>query len=163
LWAAGACVPEPFASTDNSILMEYVGDRESAAPTLREIRLEKHEAKPVFDQIMGDIALMLQWGVIHGDLSAYNVLCWEGEPTIIDFPQIVNPYQNDAGFDIFTREVTRICEYFAKYGTTAEGPVVVANLWTKHVTQDVGDKAADASAAGALAASTNDDEWDDED
>ena len=145
LWDAGARVPEPIASTDNAILMEYIGDRETAAPTLREVRLERHEAKPMFDLIMGDVALMLQWGIIHGDLSAYNVLYWNGEPTMIDFPQIVNPDQNDVAFDIFTRDVTRICEYFNKYHVAADGPAIAANLWTKHVEQDAIDRAADAS------------------
>lgn len=163
LWDAGARVPEPISSTDNAILMEYIGDRDYAAPTLREVRLEAGEAKPIFDLVMGDIALMLRWGIIHGDLSAYNVLYWEGKPTLIDFPQIVDPHQNEAAYDIFTRDVTRICEYFAKYRITADGPVVAANLWTKYVTEVVSDKAADSSTAAAHAELYGDEEEPDDD
>ena len=113
--------------------------------------IEAREVKPIFDSIMADIALMLEWGIIHGDLSAYNVLYWDGKPTLIDFPQIVDPHQNDAAFDIFTRDVTRICEYFSKYGISADGPAVSAGLWTKYVTEVVSDKAADSSTAAAAA------------
>jgi RIO kinase 1 len=158
LWEAGARVPEPLSSTDNAILMEYIGDRDYAAPTLREVRLDRDEAKPIFEAVMGDITLMLQWGIIHGDLSSYNVLYWDGQPTLIDFPQIVDPHQNEVAFDIFTRDVTRICEYFSKYGITADGPVVAANLWTRYVTEDVADKAADSSTAAAHAKLYRDEE-----
>ena len=157
LWDVGARVPQPFAATDNAILMEYIGDEEFAAPTLREVRLDPGEAKPIFDSVMADIALMLQWGIIHGDLSAYNILYWDGKPTLIDFPQIVTPHKNEAAFDIFTRDVTRVCEYFSKYGISADGPAVAASLWAKYVTEVVSDKAADSSAAAANAELYRDD------
>ena len=59
---------------------------------------------------------MLQNGMIHGDLSAYNILYWEGEITLIDFPQVTDSRGNTHARDILARDVTRVCEYFADQG-----------------------------------------------
>ncbi len=54
---------------------------------------------------------MLANNVVHGDLSAYNILYWQGDIRIIDFPQAVNPYKNPNAYRIFERDVERICQY----------------------------------------------------
>ena len=145
LWHAGADVPEPIAATDNAILMTYVGDDRAAAPTLREVQLDRAMAPTVFERIQENIELLLTWGVIHGDLSAYNILWWEDEPTIIDFPQVVHPGENDAAFEIFARDVRRVCEYFARQGVETEPEQITAELWQRHVPEDAVDRAAEAS------------------
>ncbi len=142
---AGVDVPEPIAATDNAILMTYLGDEHTAAPTLREVRLERGTARAAFRRVEENIALMLTWGVIHGDLSAYNILWWEDEPTIIDFPQVVHPGENDAALEIFARDVQRVCEYFAHQGVETEPERITAKLWQRHVPEDAIDRAAEAS------------------
>ena len=132
LHAAGADVPEPYASEPNALLMAFVGDGDSAAPTLNEISLERGEAQKLFDRAMHNIDIMLSKDVIHGDLSAYNLLYWEGSITLIDFPQIVRPDRNASAWSIFRRDVLRVCEYFSKQGVDAHGGRIAEELWRTH-------------------------------
>jgi RIO kinase 1 len=132
LHKAGADVPEPYASAPNAILMEFVGDGFAAAPALSEITLEREEAAPVFKRVMANIETMLGCGVIHGDLSAYNILYWEGNISLIDFPQVVKPEANINAYSIFQRDVTRVCDYFAKQGVRADGRDLAEKIWTSH-------------------------------
>ena len=145
LYEAGADVPEPIAATDNAILMTYLGDEREAAPTLREVRLGSETASAVFERVRENLELMLTWGVIHGDLSAYNILWWDDAPTIIDFPQVVHPGENDQAFEIFARDVQRVCEYFTRRGVETEPERIAAELWQKCVPEDAIDRAAGAS------------------
>jgi RIO kinase 1 len=135
LFQAGAAVPEPHASGENAILMSYLGDDRMAAPTLNEIRLEKDEAQALFQEVMRNIELMLQHNMIHGDLSAFNILYWEGKITLIDFPQVTNTLTNRNAHFILSRDVTRICEYFTRQRVDdARNPSGIINrLWQRYV------------------------------
>ncbi|MBI5877382.1 MAG: hypothetical protein HZB53_07010 [Chloroflexi bacterium] len=133
LHAAGADVPRPVAQSDNAILMEYVGAESDPAPALHQVRLGPDEARPLFRRIMRNIGTMLACERIHGDLSAYNVLYWGGDLRIIDFPQAVNPYENPSAYTLLARDVTRICQYFARYGIQADAPSLARKLWTEQV------------------------------
>ena len=132
LHKAGADVPKPYAMEKNAILMGFVGDLGSAAPALSSIRLELDEAKPIFDRVIYNIDLMLTHGRIHGDLSAYNILYWEGDITLIDFPQVVLPESNPASWNIFLRDVTRICQYFSVQAVKCDAYKIASELWTSH-------------------------------
>lgn len=132
LHAAGADVPRPFASNENVILMEYVGDVDWPAPTLNSVDLERDEARTLFDRAVHNIELMLANGRVHGDLSAHNILYWEGEITLIDFPQAVDPIINDESFQIFARDVLRVCQYFAKYGIEANPQALARDIWRRY-------------------------------
>src|SRR5688572_15351807 len=112
LLAAGADVPRPYAMEKNAILMDYIGDLEVAAPTLNTVTLEPDEVRPLFERIVHNIDILLKNERIHGDLSAYNILYWGGDITMIDFPQVVPPESNPASWTIFLRDVTRVCQYF---------------------------------------------------
>ena len=90
LYQAGAAVPRPVASTENSILMSYYGDGTRGAPTLNEVSLDVDEAEVLLQEVLRNVELFLQHELIHGDLSAYNILYWEGAITVIDFPQVVD-------------------------------------------------------------------------
>jgi RIO kinase 1 len=129
LHAAGADVPRPYASGHNTILMEYVGGAESAADTLNTIDLPPAEAKELFERVLHNIHLMLDHNRVHGDLSAYNILYWDGQITLIDFPQAIEPQQNANAFRIFERDVVRICEYFAQRGVKSNGREIAARMW----------------------------------
>lgn len=132
LYNAGADVPQPYTMAGNAILMGYVGDLDSSAPTLNEISLERSEARNLFERVLRNIEILLSHELIHGDLSAYNILFWEGEITLIDFPQVVSPKINRNAFNIFQRDVTRVCEYFAKQGVRNNPRKIASDLWTKH-------------------------------
>lgn len=132
LYEAGADVPKPFAREKNAILMEFIGDRGTSAPPLNHILLEREEAKPLFERVIHNIDIMLSKDRIHGDLSAYNILYWDGGIRIIDFPQVVIPESNPASWRIFQRDVQRVCQYFSAQGVRADAGGLAADLWTSH-------------------------------
>jgi RIO kinase 1 len=132
LYAAGADVPRPYAMTKNAILMDYIGDLGNAAPTLNSVRLDREEVKPLFERVIHNVDLLLSRQRIHGDLSAYNILYWEGDIALIDFPQVVPPEANPVAWSIFQRDVTRICQYFASQGFRRDARKLAMDLWTSH-------------------------------
>ena len=132
LYKAGADVPMPYAMEKNSILMGYVGSLECSAPALSSISLELDEARRLYDCTIRNIDLMLKHERIHGDLSAYNILYWDCNITLIDFPQVVLPESNPASWNIFLRDVTRVCQYFSAQGVRCDGRKLAAELWTSH-------------------------------
>ena len=99
LYDNGADVPKPVAQIGNAVLMEYIGDVGTPALTLRDVVLEKVEAQPLFECILRNVELSLAHNRIHGDLSEYNILYWQGAVTMIDFAQAVDPRYNP---DVFT-------------------------------------------------------------
>jgi RIO kinase 1 len=156
LYDLGADVPRAYAAGENAILMSYIGDDSGAAPALNEINLDEDEVWPLFRQVLDNVSLMLQYGRIHGDLSAYNMLYWQGDITLIDFPQIANSRVDtathavgsrvnpDAWF-IFERDVSRICEYFVDQGVQCNPERITAELWQRYVDDDLQKRLADAS------------------
>jgi RIO kinase 1 len=87
--------------------------------------------------VIHNVDLMLAARVVHGDLSAYNILYWQGAITVIDFPQVVDPFANPAGRAIFERDIARVCGYFAGHGVDADAPALAAALWDEHVPADL--------------------------
>ncbi|HSO13364.1 MAG TPA: RIO1 family regulatory kinase/ATPase, partial [Anaerolineales bacterium] len=132
LYEAGADVPKPYAMLKNSIMMEYIGDEGNAAPTLNTVSLDRDEARQLFDRVIFNLNLLLQNERIHGDLSAYNILYWDGDIRLIDFPQVVHPEMNPSAWTIFLRDVTRVCQYFNSQGIKVNAHKLAADLWTSH-------------------------------
>jgi RIO kinase 1 len=145
LHRAGAAVPEPVGSSDNAILMTYVGDDRRAAPTLNEVSLARSEAVSLFEETLHNIELMLQHDMVHGDLSAYNILYWEGTITLIDFPQVTNSRANQQARFILQRDVSRVCEYFSRQGVFSKPRVIADDLWKRYVEKNPHERAADES------------------
>jgi len=145
LYRAGAAVPQPVAVGENAILISYHGDARRTAPTLNEVSLELQQAKPLFREVLRNVELMLQHGLVHGDLSAYNILYWAGEITLIDFPQVTSSYTNGSAHDILHRDIVRVCEYFARQGIRSDPEAILADLWHRYVRIDPTARAADAS------------------
>jgi RIO kinase 1 len=156
LYAVGAAVPRPVSSSDNAILMSYHGAQAMAAPTLNTVSLELKEAERLFQEVLRNVDLMLQQDLVHGDLSAYNILyvVKEGgsgaaggaEIVIIDFPQVVNLHTNPKARFILRRDIQRVCEYFASQGVACDPEVVFDELWGRYVLEpDPEDLAADLS------------------
>jgi RIO kinase 1 len=137
LYEAGADVPGPIAQIGNAELMEFVGTGTEAAPALREVTLDREEARGVFDRILRNVELALACDRVHGDLSAYNVLYHAGAPVIIDFAQAVDPrYSPEAG-DLLARDVERVCRHFARYGVEADAAALAADLWERYLRGEV--------------------------
>ncbi len=129
LWQGGVDIPRPYASSDNAIIMDYVGDIEESAPALNMVSLTTTEAKQLYQRVVHNIELMLNLNRVHADLSAYNILYWNGEIRLIDFPQAVNPEENHNAWRIFQRDVTRVCEYFIAQGVRVEAIPLAEQLW----------------------------------
>ena len=127
----GCSVPRPVTLGYNTILMEYIGDLDMPAPALNETTLNRAQARRVYDELIDAIERMLGLGWIHADLSAYNVLFWDDEPVIIDLPQAVDPWQNPEAWDIFHRDVTRLCQYFTKYGIRSNPLQMAKAMWNR--------------------------------
>ncbi|MBC7807912.1 MAG: hypothetical protein H7145_17420 [Akkermansiaceae bacterium] len=129
LHRAGVAVPRAFSASENAVLMGYIGSREAAAPTLSEITLKTNEATALFRTVLQTVETMLRENVIHGDLSAYNLLYWEGDITLIDFPQITSPQSNPHARTLFERDVTRVCEYFLRQGVRCNAAASTSEIW----------------------------------
>jgi RIO kinase 1 len=129
LHAAGADVPEPIAQSGSVILMEYFGDRGMVAPQLQNVRLSPHEVGPTFSRILDNLEIMLDKDRVHGDLSAYNVLYWEGTVQVIDFPQAVDPMDNPDAYALFVRDLARIYSYFEPYGVRCDTRQLARKMW----------------------------------
>ncbi len=132
LHAAGADTPIPYATSENAILMGYVGDENTAAPVLSDVSLSRSEARRLFERVMYNVDLMLSQERVHGDLSAYNILYWQGQITLIDFPQAISPHSNRNAFRIFGRDLQRVCEYFARQGVRSNPKALAERLWNAH-------------------------------
>jgi RIO kinase 1 len=133
LYESGANVPRPVSQIGNAVLMEYIGDVGDPAPLLKEVRLTRHEARSLFDRTMRNIRLFLACNRIHGDLSEFNILYWQGNISIIDFAQAVDPRQNPAVFSLLLCDVERVCNSFARYGVTADAHELARDMWNAQV------------------------------
>lgn len=132
LFEAGADVPQPISHSGNTVLMEYVGDELLPAPTLSDVRLEPSLARVLFDQLIYNLELILSCGLVHGDLSAYNILYWQDTIKIIDFPQMVETAKNPNAQRFLERDVSRVCGYFARSGIDCDARSISRGLWLKH-------------------------------
>lgn len=157
---AGASVPQPFAVNDNCLLMSYYGEERQAAPTLNGVRLDRREAEGLLEDVLKTVDTMLQHGLIHGDLSAYNILYWEGEITVIDFPQVISTAGNRHAYAVLERDITRVCDYFAQQGVRRDAVQITAELWGRYAAAHPDDIAADQSM---LLAQLGIDEFSDDD
>ncbi len=126
---AGADVPEPFACTDGAILMEYIGDEDGAAPQLHAARLTAAEAEIAADRVLRNVEIMLFNHRVHGDLSAFNILYWQGRPVVIDLPQSVDPRMNKHARSLLLRDIENIAKHFRRYSVEIDAMRVVAELW----------------------------------
>jgi RIO kinase 1 len=133
LHQAGGDVPRPLAQVGNAVLMEYLGEADEPAPRLNEVTLAPATARPLFDRLLRNVELFLMHDRIHGDLSAYNILYWQGAAVIIDFAQAVDPRYSEEIYPLLERDVERLCRYFAPYGVAADSKQIAADLWTRYL------------------------------
>jgi RIO kinase 1 len=131
LHEAGVAIPRPIELSDRLILMEYVGNIDMPAPRLRDVRLDAAEARSALRWVLYDVELMLGANVVHADLSAFNVLWWEGRTKIIDFPQAVDPRFNRNAKMLLERDIRNVCDYFARSGAPADANAIARDLWRR--------------------------------
>jgi RIO kinase 1 len=129
LFAAGVEVPRVLASSENAILMEFVGDERQGAPVLQSVDLEPAAANALLDRLLDDVRAMLGCYVVHADLSPYNVLLWGDEIRIIDLPQAVDAIRHPRAFELFCRDVDRLVAWFVRRGVPADPMEVATRLW----------------------------------
>ena len=137
LYDAGCDLPRPYACSNNAIVMEYVGDEANAAPALNHVALEPDEVRPLFDRILRNVELMLAQHRVHADLSAYNVLYWDGAIKLIDFPQAVDPRENSHARALLGRDVERVCQYFRRYGVKADPAALARGMWSRYMREAI--------------------------
>jgi len=126
LAAAGIRVPQPYNFIDGVLLMELIsGSDGHAAPRLSEVSFSAEQALIYHERLIGEIVRMLCAGLVHGDLSEFNVLIDPSGPVIIDLPQAVNAAGNNSAQMMLERDVNNMRDYFGRYApellTTAYG------------------------------------------
>jgi RIO kinase 1 len=147
LHQAGIAVPKPYSAASNALLMDYIGALGDPAPTLSQVDLSTSEAKSLWTFTLGQIERMLAHGAIHGDLSAYNLLYWEGTITVIDFPQVTHPDNSLNARTLFERDLARVVEYFTTQGVPdLDSSAIASRLWAKHVRYGAHQRALDEIA-----------------
>ncbi|GAA4367284.1 serine protein kinase RIO [Nocardioides caricicola] len=116
-WQLGLPVPYPVQVDGTEILMEWITDDEGeSAPRLAQTRPDPALLASYFDQLRESLATMVGAGIIHGDLSAYNLLAAGERLVIIDLPQIVDLAGNMNALDFLMRDCTNVCTWFRARG-----------------------------------------------
>ncbi|MFM0738099.1 serine protein kinase RIO [Paraburkholderia xenovorans] len=113
---AGVRVPQPFICTDGVLLMELVTDAEgNVAPRLNDVDMSEARALELHAQLLNEVVRMLCAGMIHGDLSEYNILLAADGPVIIDLPQAVDAAGNLEAPAMLERDVNNLAAYFGRF------------------------------------------------
>ncbi|ORM81208.1 kinase [Pantoea deleyi] len=116
LASAGVRVPQPYLCIDGVLLMELVTDDNGAvAPRLSDVTLSEAQAITDFHTMIRNIVRMLCAGIVHGDLSEFNVLLDDQGPVIIDLPQAVDAAANNHAESMFRRDVNNITAYYGQF------------------------------------------------
>lgn len=132
LCAAGVRVPQPLGYFDGVLLMELIADADGMpAPRLGEVELDAETARRWHTQLIADVQRMLSIGLIHGDLSAYNILVDANGPVIIDLPQAVDAAANNNAFRMLARDVNNLRSSLGAYAAELLDTEYAYELW-KH-------------------------------
>ena len=127
---AGVRVPQPYMCIDGVLLMELVTDAEGAvAPRLSDVTLTEEQAVTDFNTMIRNIVRMLCAGLVHGDLSEFNVLLDAQGPVIIDLPQAVDAAANNHAESMFERDVNNITEYYGQFAPQIRQTRYAKEIW----------------------------------
>jgi RIO kinase 1 len=130
LAAAGVRVPKPYDFLDGVLLMEMITDGAGdAAPRLNDVDLLPEDAREFHAFMIGEIVKMLCEGLVHGDLSEFNVLLDPYGPVIIDLPQAVDAAGNNHAFAMLERDVRNMAEYFGQFAPELRYTQYAKEMW----------------------------------
>ncbi|WP_323751070.1 PA4780 family RIO1-like protein kinase [Marinobacter sp.] len=145
---AGVRVPEPFGFVDGVLLMEMISDQDGkAAPRLDDVVLTPEQAKVYHTQVISDVVRMLCAGLIHGDLSEFNVLVDSDGPVIIDLPQAVNASGNNNAERMLERDIDNMRRYFGRFAPQILNTDYGKEIWALY---EAGDLYPDSQLTGCF-------------
>ena len=131
LAAAGVRVPRPYDFVDGVLLMELVTDGEGhPAPRLNDVVLTPEQAREFHGTLIREVVRMLCAGVVHGDLSEYNVLLGGEGPVIIDLPQAVDAAGNAHASGMLDRDVGNLTRYFGRFAPELLRTEYAKEIWS---------------------------------
>ncbi|MBO9481563.1 MULTISPECIES: PA4780 family RIO1-like protein kinase [Gammaproteobacteria] len=127
---AGVRVPQPYICLDGVLLMELVTDDEGqVAPRLGEVTMSADQAREDHATMMHYVMLMLCAGLVHGDLSEFNVLVDDYGPVIIDLPQAVDASANNHARSMLARDINNITEYYGQFAPDLLNSQYAKEMW----------------------------------
>lgn len=130
LAAAGVRVPTPYACVDGVLLMELVTDGDGdVAPRLSEVILTEDQALEDHAALIGYVVKMLCAGIVHGDLSEFNILVDDYGPVIIDLPQAVDAAANNNAESMLTRDVNKLRDYYTQFAPSLASTHYAKEMW----------------------------------
>lgn len=127
-WASGAVVPYPVEHTGDGVLMEYIGDQTMAALKLAQAKLSALELASAWTQLLDSVRALTAAGLVHADLSVYNLLWWQGRLVVIDLPQAVEFTTNTDAYELLHRDVANVGAWFTRQGVALDIEAVYAEL-----------------------------------
>ena len=130
LAAAGVRVPHPHGFYEGVLLMELVSDEQGApAPRLNDLELTEQQAREFHAMLIRQVVLMLCAGIIHGDLSEFNILVDSQGPVIIDLPQAVDAAANNNASRMLERDVENLANYFGQFVPELQATQYGKEIW----------------------------------
>ena len=130
LAAAGVRVPQPYICHEGVLLMDLVTDDDgNPAPRLNDIELTAGQALEFHARLLNQVVRMLCAGIIHGDLSEYNILVGSDGPVIIDLPQAVDAAGNSNAGPMLERDVANLASYFSQFAPELAGSEYGKEIW----------------------------------
>jgi RIO kinase 1 len=123
LHCSGVPVPYPVQVLGTELLLEFIGEPDgTAAPRLAEIRPGGAELADLWDQLVAALVVLAARGLAHGDLSAYNLLVYQGRLIMIDLPQVVDVIANPRGTEFLDRDAVNVGRWFSARGLSGVSP-----------------------------------------
>jgi RIO kinase 1 len=129
-WELGLPVPYPVQIDGTELLMEWITVDGDTAPRLAQTRPRGEQLTSYFDQMRDVLAELARHGLVHGDLSPYNVLAAGDRLVVIDLPQMVDLVGNPAGMDFLLRDCTNLCRWFRTRGLDVDEQALFGELVT---------------------------------